>query len=640
MLESSSPPLATAPAATIELLELLTRRGVLSAIDKHFALTLARLTNEPNAVALAAAFASRAVQNGHVCADLQRLSRAPLLDEHDEPLTGLLPSGASWLAALQRSSAVSSGNEVRPLVLDGAGRLYLWRYWVYQTELAAQLRERTAGVLRVHEPSLSRQVQQLFGNAAADHLQRTAALIALHKRFTLISGGPGTGKTHTVVKLLALLQAQARALELAPLRILLVAPTGKAAARLRESVSANLKLIPDASLVAGIPTEAHTVHRALGYQPRTPTRFRHDRQNPLAVDVLLLDEASMVSLALLAKLVAAVPAQARLILLGDKDQLASIDAGAIFGDIYNPEAEHGYAPDFAERLSKFAGAACPSLRERSSSGIWDSIVHLTESYRYAEDSGIARLARAVNRGDAALALRATAPPAQAKDSQLRFSFAGTGAERDVALISVSEPRGWQRAVAASIEAGYRSYCLERDVHRKLEQLGRFRVLCAHRRGEFGVEALNALVERLLSSRGHLSPDRQWYEGRPILITQNDYQLELFNGDVGVIASENGNPPRAYFPRPDGQIRRFVPARLPPHETVFAMTVHKSQGSEFDSVLLILPQQPSPIVTRELVYTAVTRARRRLTLCATPELLTAAIAARVERASGLRDALWS
>lgn len=650
-------------AEPLDSVDALALHGVFSAIDRHLASCMARLSNEPPEVALAAAFASRAVRLGHVCADLPRLSRSILLDARDEPIQGVrLPALPSWLALLRRSALVGSGDEARPLVLDGAGRLYLHRYFRYQRALVTELRTRAQGTLSVDAVALRRSLTELFpdtSDTAADgDLQRLAAVIATLKRFSLISGGPGTGKTHTVLKVLSVLRTQARALAQEAPRMLLLAPTGKAAARLGEAMAKGRELLGDTLDLQDLPTEASTIHRALGYQPRSPTRFAHDAHNPLPIDVLLVDEASMIDLALLTKLVLAVPASARIILLGDKDQLASIEAGAVFGDIYNPDARRGYSSAFAEHVRALTGMTLSALPERTISGIWDSVVHLTRSYRYAESSDIAALARTINQGDgeaALLLLSASTAPATERTNreparrradknrpQLSFEFGAPAPDggADVSLIDASVSASAERALGASLVSGYAPYCRERDVRQKLRHLARYRILCAHRRGEFGVEALNALAERLLAARGHLGPDRLFYEGRPILVTKNDYQLELFNGDVGVIARDAGGAVRAFFERPDGTLRSVVPARLPAHETVFAMTVHKSQGSEFDHVLLVLPAKPSPVMTRELVYTGVTRARSRVEICATPQGLVQAIRTPVERASGMRDALWS
>jgi len=599
------------------------------------------------------------VQHGHVCADLNRLAGTPLLDREERPIEDvLLPNLDSWLNALRQSPLVGSGDEPRPLTLDPHGRLYLHRYHLYERRLADSLRARAAELEPIDREALRRDLARLFSMPAPprDHdRQRWAAIIAAQRRFSVISGGPGTGKTHTVVKILALLVGQARALGRpdGTSRIALIAPTGKAAQRLGEAVRLGMNEL-DPGLVASIPRDASTIHRALGYQPWTPTRFRHHAHNPLPVDVVVVDEASMVDLALMTKLVEAVPISARLILLGDKDQLVSVEAGAILGDVY-AEAEPGFSPDFARRVQEITGEKLPAVANPAAPAIQDCLVHLTRSYRYPEGSAIAEFARAVNRGDAdaALGVIDTTPepagaPARSRKkrpalNQLSFGFAHheplLQRRPELEWVELRGKDDFGRRLGPVIDRGFSAYVSERDPRRKLALLAGFRVLCAHRRGDLGAQTLNRWVEERLADRAGLNVDREFYDGRPLLITRNDYQLELYNGDIGVVAPDSDGLLKAWFVGDDDRVRSFLPARLPPHETVFCMTVHKSQGSEFDRVLLVLPERPSPIVTRELLYTGVTRARTAVHLVASRSILRLAINQRVERASGLREALW-
>jgi exodeoxyribonuclease V alpha subunit len=413
-----------------------------------------------------------------------------------------------------------------------------------------------------------------------------------------VSGGPGTGKTSTVVKILALLAERERAAGRRPPRALLLAPTGKAAMRLTESIRREKARLDCDDVVRGaIPEEAATIHRALGTIDGSTTRFRHHREHPLAADVVLVDEASMVDLALMARLADAVPAVARFILLGDEDQLASVEAGAVLGEL------------------------CAGSGERAAP-LGPCVVRLTRSWRYRPGSGIEALANAINAGEAERALAILDDPAYPDVERVE-------AARDAALSG---------SLRASAVDGFRSYLEEDDPRRRLDALERFRLLCAHRRGPHGVETANAEGEAALAEEGLLSRgDGPTYDGRPIIVTRNDYQLQLFNGDVGTIVEE-GDRKLAFFLAPDGTPRRLSPARLPPHETVFAMTVHKSQGSEFDRVAVLLGDEPTPLLTRELLDTAVTRARQAVTLHGTADVVAHAVRRRTERASGLRDAL--
>jgi exodeoxyribonuclease V alpha subunit len=341
---------------------------------------------------------------------------------------------------------------------------------------------------------------------------------------------------------------------------------------------------------------------------------------------MIVDEVSMVDLALMAKLMDALPASARLVLIGDRDQLASVEAGSVLGDICGRTRQPGFSPEMGEWIRRATGQAVPQAAE--SRPLQDSIVELQTSHRFAAGSAIEALSRAVNRGDASGAL---AILARSADGSVRWQEPQPGA-------------GGMADLEQRLTAGYAAHPPQGDPAAMLQELNRFKVLCAHRRGSDGAEALNRLAERALMRAGRIRPRRPspWYAGRPVLITQNDYRLGLFNGDIGIALSDSVETPEGlavYFTDAAGGLRRFLPYRLPEHETVYALTVHKSQGSEFEEVLLLLPAEDSPVLSRELLYTALTRARKRITLLGRREVLRSAIHRRIERTSGLRDALW-
>jgi exodeoxyribonuclease V alpha subunit len=607
----------------------LVERRVLSVFDQELALALGEIVGETSeAVLLGAAFASAAVRAGHTCADIGRLAERTFEDDDGAPLEGLtLPPRDAWLRALLLSKLVTTADAPpgppRPLVLDAAGRLYLQRYFGYESRLASAL---TARAGKASEPidrkALAASLARLFPPAdTRGALQRVAALVVLGRRLTVISGGPGTGKTFTVAKALALLQEQALAAGRAPYRVLLAAPTGKAAQRLGDAIRENLAKLDLDPQKLGIPTHASTLHRALGFQPRTPTRFRRHAGHPLVEDVVVVDEASMVDLALMAKLIDAVRPDARLLLLGDKDQLASVEAGAILADIY-AGAGDGVSQALADELQALAGVELSVSTARPEPGLHDGMIHLTESHRFDDDGGIAELARAVNTGDAPRALELLA-----RGGSVSLVHVGGRRELEATLGPLAVER------LGDIGAG--------PPAERLALLDRFRVLAAHRRGPFGVEGLNAFVLAELGRRERLEPRGAYFDGRPVLVVANDYDVGLFNGDVGVLAPRApGAPLRAWFRgEAPGKLRELSPARLPGHETAFALSVHKSQGSEFAEVALVLPERPSPVLTRELVYTAVTRARSRVTIFGSESVLRQAIQTRVERASGLAERLW-
>jgi exodeoxyribonuclease V alpha subunit len=584
--------------ASLSLVHALRAADVLSPLDHELARMCARLdpVNAPW-VALAAALCSCALADGHTCLDLD----GPLLPQDADP--SLLPAQDvdAWVAALQASPLVSDGALDTPIVLRER-RLWLARYDHHERRLAEALVRVAAAPVRPVDPGvLDASVARLFAEGWANPRQEAAVRSASARALTVLAGGPGTGKTTTVVRLLAVLAEQAVAAGGDPPRVLLLAPTGKAAARLadamRKQVSA-VALAPtrEADVRASLPTVASTVHRALGRSGRWLTRPQHDAERPWAADVVVLDEVSMVDLPLMARVLDAVKPGARLILLGDPDQLAAVGAGAVLSDLTS---------------SDLPGA------------ILDGVVHLVGSRRYREDSAVGRLARAVHAGDV---------------TALRL-----GVDPDADWIAAPARPDRDAAVLARAVEGYTPYLTESDVAARLDAFDRYRVLCALRAGPGGVVALNSALEHALERAGLLRLDDVFYVGRPILITENDYGAKLFNGDVGIVGLDEDGARRVFFPdagRDGGRptVRMLAPARLPAHETAWATTVHKSQGSEFDRVLIVLPDAGHPLVTRELLYTAITRAKQGVLVVAPPGAVEASLPRRAVRRSGLLAAL--
>ena len=612
------------------LLETLFDRDYLSDLDYHLATTLGRIAHENDPlVLLGAAVACKATTMGHVCADLEAIvSRAPQ-DGNGEPIPGASwPELKQWLQALSGSELVGDGKTTSPIVLENDRRLYLGRYWDLQQRLVKAIRDRVdqPGAVAPNEELLKEGIERGFEPPGDEtNWQKVAGAAALLKNFSVISGGPGTGKTTTVARILALLLEQSRE-NCSDLLIDLLAPTGKAAARLEESIHSERAADNNLENLFGDSIcKASTIHRRLGYGRQGPGSFLHDGKNPIGSDVVIVDEASMVDLALMTRLLEAVPPSSRLILLGDEHQLASVEAGAILGDICNCGEECGWSPLFSKIVESLTGESVTSSADQQGAALADCIVELKKSYRFDKTSGIGNLSRMIRDGNAAEAVK----------------YIGQGSHKDLTLRSVKNPDDLYEAVREPVLQGYRDYIEKTDPEERLKALGDFRILCAHRHGPHGVGNLNRLVEITLEQEGLIDRSGDWYPGRPIMVTENDYQLRLFNGDIGLITTDkNDNETlRATFTDSEGGIRSFSPARLPAHETVYATTIHKSQGSEFDRVLIVLPSNPSAILSRELLYTAITRAKKKVLLFAEEKIISFAIEKRIERASGIRDALW-
>ncbi|HET6809936.1 MAG TPA: exodeoxyribonuclease V subunit alpha [Acidimicrobiales bacterium] len=583
------------------LIGAFNRAGVLAPADVHVALRLGRLGGDGDGlVALAAALAVRAPRVGHVLVDLATVRATAASEAEDDVDFESLPwpEPGEWVGRVAASPLVSAGPDGpddRPLRLVGTA-LYLARYWRDEGAVAADLlaRSRAAGPT-VDGQVLAAGLDRLFPDDAGGE-QRRAAEAAVRRRLAVIAGGPGTGKTTTVARVLALLEEQAAAAGSRPPLVALVAPTGKAAARMAEAVRAEAARMDVGPAVRERLTalDASTVHRLLVRHPGNASRFRHHRHNRLPHDVVVVDETSMVSLWLMARLAEAVRPDARLVLVGDPQQLTSVEAGAVLGDI----------------------VAAPALGE--------GIAPLRSNHRF--HGALAELATAIQAGDAEAAV----------------AVLGAGAA-EVGWIPVdvttapASALGPVREVVCSAGVALVEAARAGDASSALEALGRFRLLCAHRRGPAGVAVWNPRIEEWLSAEIEgFSSDGAWYVGRPVIVTANDYSLRLFNGDTGVVVAREGGVGVAF--RRGGAVVQVSPSRLAAVDTVFAMTVHKSQGSEFDEVVVVLPDPSSRIMTRELLYTAVTRARQRVTVVGTADAVRAAVERPVARASGLTGRL--
>lgn len=673
-----------APLSRVDdLLLLLTRwveRGWLRALDKAFVAFLAELAPEADPLVLfAAALTSHQLGHGHVCLDLFETLKEPdfalSLPPEGDLSSGamLLPSqllqtldGAHWCKVLAASRLValaadeSDLAQQRPLVLSGK-RLYLRRYWAYERRIDNALRVRLAQ----HEATpadLPQRLTGLFGEVKAGEpidWQKLACALATRSAFSIVTGGPGTGKTTTVVRLLALLQAPA--VEAGkPLRIRLAAPTGKAAARLTESISQQvLSLKVPETVREKIPSDVTTVHRLLGSRPGT-RHFRHHAGNRLPLDVLVVDEASMIDLEMMANLLDAMPDHARLVLLGDKDQLASVEAGAVLGDLCRDAEAGWYSPQTRQWLQAVSGEQLESsgLQEDTQGlhPLAQQVVMLRHSRRFHEGSGIGLLARWVNQQQPEEARKLLAQRSHADVFSLPLKGEHDRALERLLLDGHGEgPQGYRHYLSLlrerrpALDSRFDDDCWIEWARDVLQAFDAFQLLCAVRKGPWGVEGLNQRITDALLKARLIDSDQQWYEGRPVLMTRNDYGLGLMNGDIGIALKlpEREGPDagrqvlRVAFPRNDGQggVRFVLPSRLNDVETVYAMTVHKSQGSEFAHTALILPDALNPVLTKELIYTGITRAKHWFTLIEPHKgVFEEAVRRKVKRLSGLMLAL--
>lgn len=572
---------------------------------------------------LASALSSSSVGRGHVCLNLPEVAGTPLTVSDDDSIATIVcPNIDEWVNDLQETPVIGEPGDFCPLVLDEKNRLYLYRYWLYEQHLARSIVLMTKSRnLSVDNGLLAEGLKLAFpGRDEAVDWQRVAAVLAVLNRFTVISGGPGTGKTYTVGRILGLLIDQAKG---ADISIALAAPTGKAAARLTDMVR-KIKdtMDPVTEAKRHIPEKALTIHRLLGPVYGTKT-FRYNEANHLPFDIVVIDEASMIDLPLMAKLITSLKENSRLILLGDKDQLSSVEPGAVFGDICNTGSVNTFSAPFTRAVGEFISHELP-YRAEQAGALSDSIVVLQKSYRFGPESGIGLLASMINEG---------------KHSEA-FGLLKDQNHNDIHWHDIPPPERLEQAIEDRYSLFFSRYLASKSPDEAFFHFNTFHLLCALRHGPYGATTMNSLIERICRRKGIIHGTGRLYACQPVMVTSNDYQLKLFNGDVGILFPdfEAGGELRIFFPDEGGGFRKLLPGRLKDYETVYAMTIHKSQGSEFDDVAIILPDRLSDVLTKELVYTAVTRARRSVEIWGSEPVFTEALARTTRRESGLKDEL--
>lgn len=598
-------------------------------IDKHVASYLADKSDveSPIFTALVMLLSNR-IFKGDVCLDLSDIQGASLADfffeddpDYDKCLNVKFPDKDGLEKILNAHPAAGNYISGLPIVLDERGRLYFNRFLEFELSLADDIMGRSSSTDSIDMEGIKNIFFKYFNRVSEEtDMQGIAAFLALRKRITVISGGPGTGKTSVVVKIIqVLIESALKNGE--NISIALTAPTGKAALRLKESIDSSvMENPPSKPVMALIPEEALTIHRLLGYRSHG-RGFVYNEDNPLPYDVVVVDECSMVDLPLMCRLVKALKAECRIVLLGDKDQLASVEGGAVFGDICDRGNEHGYSPALAKEIESFWGRSDLAPVEKKGSGIRDCLVVLKKSYRFKKGSGIGILADIIKKGD----------PKSLVSTIRNNDF------KDVVFIETGDDGFLEKIIKDEWE----SYVSRLDDKGKPDDLIRgfissFSILTALREGRWGMKRMNFLVEKILSSLNVIEKTGSYYAGQPLMITRNSYSQRLFNGDIGIVA-ETGR--EVSFQADAGDVREIPLVRIPEHETAFAMTVHKSQGSEFDNVLVVLPFNWNRVLTRELLYTAVTRVRKKVIISASEDILTGIVKNPVNRSTGLRDRLW-
>lgn len=637
----------------MQVMQLWHQQGWIRALDFQFAKFIAHNAPHDSAwVALLAGLASHQLGRGHPCLDLSLMladsdsylqlppefASAESLQLCPRPQQLLAGVSVTELQQALVAAEATRAAEHAPLAWVANERLYLRRFWRYEQHIKVDLAQRMARQPNRDSDKLRRVLQSLFGDTFS--WQKVACAMALRSGFSIITGGPGTGKTYTVVRLLATLFQLHKGQQ--PLQVKLAAPTGKAAARMTESIGNELAtMIKFESRLGDIDATAVTLHRLLGSQPNTRF-FKRNASNPLLADVVIVDEASMIDIEMMAALLDALPAHTTLILLGDKDQLASVGAGAILGQLCRDAELGNYQPELVDWLQAVTGQALPQQVHADGQNLFASAhyhqhtVMLRESRRFNAEQGIGKLAAEINHQRSDWLSHWLQ---QQRDGQL--------AAPQFANIRYLSPTQWQHAsVRQLVQQGMHDYlqlltppptddtdALDAWARALLEQFSQFQVLTAVNHGDWGMHHLNQTIKHWLHPN---QQDSTWYHGRPIMVTRNDYNIDLRNGDIGLALQVSENAPLrvAFFDQQQG-IRWLLPSRLSHYETVYAMTVHKSQGSEFTHTVVVLPEHDTPVLTKELLYTGVTRAREQLTLiCAKPEIILRTVKKRVDRIGGL------
>jgi len=616
---------------SIQKIKNLNNPEAFSNIDLFFADFIIKMAKSKNPILfLTAAMASYSVRKGHICTNLYNYFEQPFPEIYSNPDLNnseqiCLPDSDQWQECINSYPAIIGNGKIKtPLVLDDNNRLYLYKYWKYEQKLATMIFDKARK--NVQNKNASKVIEISKKPGKVDY-QQIAIFAALKNYFTVITGGPGTGKTTIVTSILAKYFSQNPSIKIG-----LCAPTGKAAARLKESIREEVKNLKCSDEIKNKISnlDSSTIHRLLGVKYNTPF-FRHNEENKLALDLLILDEASMVSLDLMCKLLQAIKIQTKVILLGDKDQLSSVEAGAVLGDICDTFSPNYFSKNFIKEFENSSSTKIPKTGGISRKHApLNCIVELQKSYRFDDQKGIGNLKKTILLAETSQSSNNVLSILNKKSEEISFS-------------TLPERTSFEQKIIDKIlnininidkkDMPFISYLQTNDIKRKYLIFSSFRILCSHRKGIFGVENVNRIITE------YLLQHEPFPDGLPVMVLENDKLLKLYNGDIGIVQKEENGQKRVYFPNTEkpGLFRSFSPAQLPKNEAVFAMTIHKSQGSGFQKTLIILPDRDSQILTKELIYTGVTRSQKLCEIWAKESIIKNSVQRKIKRDSGLNAA---
>ncbi len=598
-------------------------------IDLWFGQKITELdAREETVILITAAFISRLSRQGDVCLNLNAYTgKTDILYKEDDACASsfVFPEIKKWLQILNTRPCVGEPEEYKPLILN-KNRVYMYKFWVWEKKIAKYIKSKSGEPFEQCDINAAKQIfNRIFDiDNPKTYPIILAGVSALLKKLTVIIGGPGTGKTTAAANILAMLiNIETAKNSDKNMKIAFAAPTGKAAARLKEAMAkVKTDINYDKKILSLIPETSYTIHRLL-----KPTfdfsAYRHNKTNPLDFDIIVIDEASMIDIKLMTALIEAIDKDTKVIILGDKNQLASVEPGAVLADICGDNKAESFSKNFISLVQQITGINQNSLKNlQIKDNSFDNIIEFKTDFRFDKESGIKKLSDLIN-------------DQKAKEA---FDYLKKGSKKDIKFITVKKPADLHYELQKAVLTYYKDYLTSENLEDCIRLFNQFKILCAVKKGYYGINTLNMAIEKMLEAKKLISLKTKWYHKKPLLITKNDYQTNLFNGDTAIVFNTDQNIPYAVLSDSNGKIRQIACSMLAHYQTAYAITVHKSQGSEFDNVILVLPDAKYPVLTKELIYTAVTRAKKKVTILGTEEIFLYCVQRKAERASGLKEEL--